>query len=159
MRRSGGSRRPDEAVSEVVGIVLMIVVSVLMAAVLFFWVGIGDEPPDAPLAAVLKLDGPLASSTQQIVVVSVSTPIAWSDIRIEIDGSPFTYESALGAQRTFCVKDETESCIATADWDPTTAMLEAGQLIRLRDSRITDAPVRIIHTESNGVIASLTVTP
>lgn len=148
--------RRDDAISEVIGVVLMIGLAVTLAGILFFWVGFGDEMGEAPIAIGLNAEKPPFSDKITYVVSAVSAPTNWSDISLQLDGRKLTYDDTLTGAAKFCVVRGGDSCVPALSWNGR-LQLEAGQLIRLRDDSLEGREFTIVHLKSNGLAARLTV--
>ena len=74
----------DEAVSAVIGVILMVAITVAIAATVYVYVSgmIGGTSEATPSVAFAK-----SNAHDKIYVTSASTGIAWSDISIKTDNS------------------------------------------------------------------------
>lgn len=152
-----GRGRSDAAVSEVLGIALMVVLAATMAGALFFKLGIGAADPEAPVTVTLKSDGPPAANTKQLSVSAVSGKVPWADVALTLDGVPLAYDSSLSGNARFCLKIEDAACLATHEWDANATAVEAGQIIRVRDSALEGKTIRVVHVPSGGILGIIPV--
>ena len=156
MLRARGRR--DAGVSETLGIVLMVGLVAAMAGVLFFWIGIGQGPEEAPVTLGMKADGTIVSNTKQFLVTSVPSTIKWSELGFEINGKRLQYDPALTGNARFCVKAEGDTCATLAEWEDTQeSAIKTGQILRVRDPQLQGGTLKIIHLESNTLVAAVPV--
>lgn len=75
-------KEQTEAVSPVIGVILMVAITVVLAAVVFVLVSdIGNQPEEAPRVILQTEDG-----GGNFTVISTNTDIPWSDILIGGNG-------------------------------------------------------------------------
>lgn len=152
-----GGRR-DEGVSETIGIVLMVGLVAAMAGVLFLWIGIGQGPEEAPVTLGMKADGNIVSNTKQFLVTSVPSTIKWSELGFDINGKRLQYDPALTGNARFCVKVENDVCATATEWeDAQDTAIKSGQILRVRDPQLQGGTLKIIHLESNTIVAAIPV--
>ncbi len=79
-------KRGEEAVSPVVGVMLMLVVTIIIAAMVSAFAGglakTSDKGPTANLQVSIVNDGTWGGSTFDVVVLGVSDPIPSSDLKL-----------------------------------------------------------------------------
>lgn len=157
MRRAN-SFRQDAAVSEVLGVALMVGVAATLAGVMFVWHGIGQPPPEAPLSLGVKSDGPLSANAKQFIITNVSTPVTWAELGLALDQSgELSYDSGLSGNARYCIKLDGATCVETGDWDPETTTVKPGQIIRVRDMSLAGQKLEVTHLESGGLVATAAV--
>ena len=125
----------DKAVSPVVGVILMVAVTIVLAATIYVWVSHMSSP--AAAAPSINLRGTFSSDgkTLTLTVISVQGDARWDDLDIKVPNglTPKIY------------KDGTEV---------TTGMVEAGDYIEINVSSFSgsEITVQIVHVPSNSVI-------
>lgn len=153
-------RRPrhasDSAISEVVGIVLMIALASLMAGILYFSADIGDSDGGAaPIEMTLVEGDDIRGNTKVLIVGSVSPGVNWSDVRVELNGRRLTYDAELAGDKTFCVGVATDVCTITNSWKPERTLVTGGQTLRVHASGLDGQTLRIMHVKTSTVVLSL----
>lgn len=97
----------DEAVSPVIGVILMVAITVVLAAVVFVLVsnlsGGGEDNPEIGFS---KNSG---AGTLTVVSVNFDGPVAWADIDVNGCTQPTTGDVTAGDQLTSCSGDVTVS--------------------------------------------------
>jgi len=129
----------DRGVSPVIGVILMVAITVILAAVIgTFVLGLGDSLEQAPQA---QLDAE-ASSGSVTISHNGGDAIAAGDIKVTVDpetDSPFTSGFSVGTDDEFNVGES-----LTVDSEATTSG--------------TDVDVQLIHEPSQSIILETTVT-
>lgn len=89
MKKIWAMRKKEDAVSPVIATILMVAITVVLAAVLYVMVlGFGGTQQTTPVATYSKTT---ISSGQRITIVSITkTDVSWSDVKIQLsDGTNF----------------------------------------------------------------------
>ena len=141
MKANQAFRQNDEAVSPVIGVILMVAITVVLAAVVFVLVTklAGNQKEQAPTISFSRVD---ASSTTggTLTVVSVQGPaITWGEVCVKGNGAnagPAGSSSLCGTASATC----TYSALATAT-------VTAGDIITCT----ANGPFDIYHQPSNTV--------
>jgi flagellin-like protein len=105
MKKNWAIRKDAEAVSPVIATILMVAITVVLAAVLYVMVlGFGSTSTTTPTATYSKAT---ITNGQQINIVSITkTDVGWDDIKVQLtDGTNF------------------------AEWSPATADLDGGTAV------------------------------
>ncbi len=102
MKKTWAIRKDSEAVSPVIATILMVAITVVLAAVLYVMVlGFGGTSTTTPAATYSKAT---IAGGQQINIVSITkTDVPWDDVKVQLSDSASTFW----------------------EWDPTTAALTA----------------------------------
>jgi flagellin-like protein len=114
MKKNWAIRKDAEAVSPVIATILMVAITVVLAAVLYVMVlGFGSTSTTTPTATYSKTT---ITNGQQINIVSITkTDVGWDDIKVQLtDGTNF------------------------AEWSPATANLDGGTAVSSNLSVKTD---------------------
>jgi len=147
MKPSNQSNADDRAVSPVIGVILMVAITVILAAVIgTFVLGLGDQLGDTAPQASFSDDNAAASGTSGIDVDITKTggqDLDPSNIVVSVDG-----------ERDGTVEDNSS---VTAPWesDTTASLTGVGTTVY---SGGEDVTVRLIHEPSGNVIYERTVT-
>ena len=153
----GGPRSSnDDAVSDTLGVVLMVAMSVAMAGGMYVWVfGIGG-PATAPAALGLASDGPLSSTgTKTFTVASVQADILWNDLVLKVDGETLAYDPGLTGSNKFCVATTTSACLPTATWEASATPVKAGHILRIHDLDLGGKSLQVIDERGGAMILSI----
>jgi len=114
MKKNWAIRKDAEAVSPVIATILMVAITVVLAAVLYVMVlGFGSTSTTTPTATYSKAT---ITNGQQINIVSITkTDVGWDDIKVQLtDGTNF------------------------AEWSPATANLDGGTAVSSNLSATAD---------------------
>lgn len=151
-----GPRRPlgcDRAVSDTLGVVLMVAVTFAMAAGLYVWVfGAGlpaGEPPAALSLAPAKASG---ERVRAWTVAGVSQEMAWSDLSLRLDGKELKYDGKLVGGGKFCVATETADCLPTERWTDALVPLQAGHTLRIHDTDLAGKTLEVVDKASGTLV-------
>jgi len=161
MKANQAFKAADEAVSPVIGVILMVAITVVLAAVVFVLVTklSSDQSDDAP-----DVGFSVNESEDQIRVAQNDAGLRWCDFQVAVDwtdgmtdytGAGFFVNAGPGAANidddsTFESMDPSAAC--------TTGTVSAGDFVEFciefggATTQYANAQVRIIHTESNAAI-------
>ena len=138
----------DQAVSAVIGVILMVAITVAIAATVYVYVSgmIGGTSESTPSIAFAK-----DNAKDKIYVTSAATGIAWSDISIKMDNAT--------ANATMNETDyHTASDFTSADHFGATGNVEAGDYIKIKaTSADGDVEITLRYDPTNSLIGSWTV--
>lgn len=150
--------RDDKAVSDTVGVVLMVVIAVVMAGIVYFWVGFKGSGAAAVPELALKQRDQANGGRSAFDVTSISGAAKWSDIVITIDGSKATYDGTLSGSAKFCVVEVGgTACVPTDTWKPDTP-IQAGQVLFFHDPSLDfGSKVNVIHAPSNAALDTIKI--
>lgn len=159
------TRMRDAAVSPVVATILMVAITVVLAATAYSWTSsLGTRGAGAPASVALVSDGslaaPAAHNPQKAYSVTATSPgLRWSNLALQLDGATATYVPALrsgGAPDldAWCVLDGAGACEASA---VAAGLVEAGDRVMLEDAGLANAKLRIVDPAANTVVYTLTV--
>jgi flagellin-like protein len=162
----------DRAVSPVIGVILMVAITVILAAVIgTFVLGLGDSLGDSTPQASFSIDDVDADNNQIEVTKTGGQDIAYSDLRVVVEGDSNSVEFDLAAFDTD--EDPTGDDWRTADTATikgddsvspviTTLKVQGGTATvdetALGITAGNDVSVTIVHKQSGGTIAELSAT-
>ena len=141
--------RNGKAVSPVVGVILMVAITIVLAATIYIWISSMSSPAATPPSinlrgefAELDVDGDnTAEKVLVLTVVSVQGDAKWDDLQISVSDDK---------DNTYNIGEGKEVEISGS------GMVEAGDQITIDFSGFENAPseitVQIIHVPSNSVI-------
>lgn len=148
-------RDEDEAVSPVIAVILMVAITVVLAATVYVWVSGFNTGGGAARTMSLSSAGVLASDTKTYVVASVSPGLKWDEVDFSLDGTKLDYANPPTAAGEFeyCVILEGADCNAT---EPA-AVINAGERIKVADTGLSGQTLRMIDASSNSIMGTLVV--
>jgi len=172
----------DEAVSPVIAVILMVAITVVLAATVYVWVsGFGSNSNSSPAhtmsitsagALVAGPDGADADTLpdyyyKTYTVSSADSSLTWADMRLTVAGAIFTFKDATTTNPADCVVDATPfSGLDNGGWQAcsagtaraSTAAVQAGDLIVIKQAAdMSNADLLILDIEANSVMVTLKV--
>lgn len=156
----GGPRRSldDRAVSDTIGVVLMVAISVAMAGGMYVWVFGFGTPGQPPPALGLTSSSPISNAgTKTFTVSSVQTDVLWNDLILKVDGASFAYDDGLGGSRKFCVAAESGTCIPDAAWQASATPVRAGHTLYVHDMDLVGKSLQVIDGPSGTMVLSIPI--
>lgn len=152
----------DEAVSPVIAVILMVAITVVLAATVYVWVsGFGSNSSQPAKSLAVTSAGVLSSNPaglyKNYTVASASPGLKYSDFKVTLNGADLT---ALDAN---CAPASTgwDACGGTTHRDlagTDAAVVSAGDTIFLySSSSMSGASLRFIDSASNSVMLTLTI--
>ena len=134
----------DEAVSPVIGVILMVAITVVLAAVVFVLVSdLGDTGEDAPDVSFQKDE-----TNDRLKVITAPADLNWNEFQIKTDGDNLTYD--LNGAATSADTDTFAGAYVTLE----TASLSGGDFLELCGTAAdeTEVTVQIRHSVSNSLV-------
>lgn len=151
--------RRDDAVSDTLGVVLMVAMSVAMAGALYVWVfGAGSFGSDPP-ALSLTADGAYSATTgnKAYTVAAVAGDHAWNDLLFKLEGRLLTYDDALAGDLKFCVALDGPTCVAAGAWNSALTLVAAGHTLHVHDPDAAGKPLQVIDAKTGIMLLSVDV--
>ena len=147
------TRPDDRAVSDTLGVVLMVAISVAMAGGLYVYVFGFGTAAEAPAALGLtSARGISPTGTKAYTVSSAQTDVLWSDLVFQVDGQRLTYDDALAGGHKFCVATESSACVDDATWAASATPVQAGHTLYVHDSDLVDRNLQVIDSKSGVMV-------
>lgn len=152
----------DEAVSPVIAVILMVAITVVLAATVYVWVsGFGAQGSAPAKTLSLTSNGAIGSDSFKNYTVSSATPgMRWSDVTITLNGEELDYNDstaiASGAE-DFCVILSGNTCATSAEWDGGDHVISAGHSLTIKAADISGQTLRVLDSQANSVVLTLTV--
>ena len=149
----------DEAVSPVIAVILMVAITVVLAATVYVWVsGFGTGGQGAAKTISLS-SGSAISADNKTYVVAAGTPgMKWGDLDFTLDGNTLTYANLTGtaqADNRWCVWNPATSTCVNAE--PTTETIDAGDTFYVQHDTLSGKTLRVLDSQANSVILTLVV--
>ena len=143
MKANQSFRNADEAVSPVIGVILMVAITVVLAAVVFVLVSdLGGDTENTPTMSFDKNEG---ADTLTVVGASEAD---WADIFVRVSNKECT--ASLNGTAFIDATKTTGS--------PPTASVVAGDVLSFVDDTNNDCTVTLTYSPSNSLIGSWTFT-
>jgi flagellin-like protein len=163
-------KRDDEAVSPVIAVILMVAITVVLAATVYVWVsGFGSSSSSAAKtvsltsAAAISNDGKWKNYT----IASATSGLKYSDFSMTLNGAALTASSALNSCADPVLAGATSqftACRGTTVLTLTGAsasVVQAGDIITVYSgtggSTMSGATLRLLDSQANSVMATLTI--
>lgn len=171
MKANQKFRGGDDAVSPVIAVILMVAITVVLAATVYVWVsGFGSQSSNPAKTISLTSAGALASSGKTYTVAAASSGMKYSDISITINGAAYNQSIAStngGVPGTGSCAAATAAAMGGADtsvWQAcsgatvaaTTAVISAGAQIQIANVNSGDT-LRVLDATANSVILTIVI--
>ena len=150
-------KNDEDAVSPVIAVILMVAITVVLAATVYVWVsGFSGGQGQAAKSLALSSAGAITSSTKTYTISSATPGMKWSDLKFTLEGTDLTYDGTdpANANNEFYVKDGS-STVAGSSLPTTT--VDAGDSVVLYHSALSGKTLRILDSQANSVILTLVV--
>ena len=145
----------DRAVSPVIGVILMVAITVILAAVIgSFVLSIGGQQEAAPQVSLSLAEN--SNDNKFDIQHRGGDRLQYEDIDIVVDGTTYTYDPDDGSGNTYGVEDSSDDELTAAETeavvlDPSNGGPDSGAVVS----------VAVVHAPSETIVAerSLVVTP
>lgn len=155
MGHSRPRRGDDAGVSDTLGVVLMVAVSVAMAAGMYVWAFGFGTPGSAPAALGLTSSSGISQAgTKTFTVSSAQSDVLWNDLLLKVDGEPLSYDDALAGGRKFCVATAGTACVPAATWHAAATPVRAGQTLYVHDSDLVGRSLQLVDAGAGVLVVS-----
>lgn len=93
MKSNKCSATRDDAVSPVIAVILMVAITVVLAATVYVWVSSigGQSGAPAKSIALTSAGAQTAGFEKNYTVASASPGLKWGDLQLLVDGTPYAY--------------------------------------------------------------------
>lgn len=158
--------RRDDAVSPVIAVILMVAITVVLAATVYVWVSGFGAQSGSPAkllslssAGVLHTTGNTTGDTSKnYTIASATSGMKYSDLAITLDGATMDCKNDwVGAANNWRVR--TAGSYASCASAGPSSVVQAGDTIELYHDggSLSGKTLRIVHGEANAVILSLVI--
>lgn len=148
----------DEAVSPVIAVILMVAITVVLAATVYVWVsGFGSNSSQPAKTMALTSNGAIAGGVKEYVVASASPGLRWQDVSFTVNGGPQALSTTGNADCTSGITnaDEYAPCTDSATIETAAGLADAGNFVRIQAA--AGDTLRVLDSASNSIILTLTV--
>ncbi|MCD6237018.1 MAG: type IV pilin [Thermoplasmata archaeon] len=143
----------EEAVSAVIGVILMVAITVAIAATVYVWVtGFGGGGTPAPSMNVNQVSS-ASGGWVNFTIISASSDAKWNDLKVIVNGNELSFSSS--APTT----NGTWGVYSGGSYLAQDTSVSAGQKLVIYDQNNVDAgnTLQIVHTPSNSIIVTKTI--
>lgn len=148
-------RNHDSAVSPVIAVILMVAITVVLAATVYVWVsgfGAGGTQPAKTLS--LASASAITNGDKIYTVASGTTGLKWSDLNFTLDGG--WRPQAQGATCSSDIANATYYACRGSTQLTADDVVQAGDLVRLGGAS-SGQTLRVLDSQANSVILTLAV--
>ena len=153
----------DDAVSPVIAVILMVAITVVLAATVYVWVsGFGGSGSDPAKTISLSSAGAIkdcsSADCKTYTVAGASPGLKYEDIKIVLNGNALTFEGKCNPSSTPTAVTQYTACAGTTT-RATTDLISAGDKITLKAATggLSGKELQILDPNSNSVMLTLTV--
>lgn len=144
----------DEAVSPVIGVILMVAVTVVLAATVYVWVSGFSGGQNTPARSIaLSSEGPGSGGLKSYVVSAAANGMKWGDVTFSVNGETRAIDGD-GDCTTAPAAGQYQPC-AGSSLETDDGLVNAGDRVRLA-AQPGDV-LRVLDAQANSVIYTLTV--
>ncbi|MEA3200743.1 MAG: Archaeal Type pilin, N-terminal [Thermoplasmata archaeon] len=154
-------RSADDAVSPVIAVILMVAITVVLAATVYVWVsGFGAQSGNPQKSISLTSAGTLSSSNKTYAIASSTSGMKWSDVTLTVNGVTQTMDTsnstACGTSVPLGLPTNTfAACSGGSYVSSAASVISAGDTITIEGA--SGATLRILDTQANAVMLTLTM--
>jgi flagellin-like protein len=158
MKANQAFRNDDEAVSPVIAVILMVAITVVLAATVYVWVsGFGSNSGSAAKTMSLTSAGALSNTWKNYTVASATNGMKWSDVTITINGATYAYDTTpASCSVPTLAASKYAVCHGGSALATSANVVTAGDTLML-SGLSSGQTLRILDAQANSVIASLTI--
>lgn len=147
----------DDAVSPVIAVILMVAITVVLAATVYVWVsGFGSQSSTPAKTISLTSAAALANGFKQYSVASATSGMKYSDLTVTLNGATFAMDStvACASPQTIPTANQYLACQGLTRATGT-SVIGAGDAISLRAA--SGDTLRFLDSQANSVILTIVV--
>jgi flagellin-like protein len=147
----------DEAVSPVIAVILMVAITVVLAATVYVWVsGFGAQSGNPQKSISLTSAGALSGGFKTYAIASGTSGMKYSDITVTLNGATFALDATAVCANPQLIPTASQYLACTGTTRHVAAdVISAGDVISLRAA--SGDTLRILDAQANAVILTLTV--
>lgn len=165
--------RADDAVSPVIAVILMVAITVVLAATVYVWVsGFGAQSGNPQKSISLTSGGAQQSNSTAVwknyTAASASSGMKWSDVSISLNGGALSCKATENATaggggantQTFRIWSGGSVSACGSSSSPPPNVINAGDVIEIFNDGTTSMAgktLRLVDSQANAVMLTLTV--
>jgi flagellin-like protein len=147
----------DEAVSPVIAVILMVAITVVLAATVYVWVsGFGASSSQAQRSVSLTSAGPLSNGWKNFTVASASQSIKYSEIALSVNGQAWPLDAGASCAMPTLAAGKYGVCQGGTALTTATAIVKAGDVVML-GGVAAGQQLRLVDANANSVMLTLTI--
>ncbi|HWH08723.1 MAG TPA: archaellin/type IV pilin N-terminal domain-containing protein [Candidatus Thermoplasmatota archaeon] len=159
-------KNDEDAVSPVIAVILMVAITVVLAATVYVWVSGFGASNSAPAKSIALTSAGALDTTNHVkgyTVASASPGLKFSDLTYTIGGVALACPAANAPGEAAANTAPADNQVAISKdggttWADCDALIGAGDLIRINDdASLSGAMFRMLDTQSNSIVYTLTV--
>ncbi len=155
MKANQKFQNAEDAVSPVIAVILMVAITVVLAATVYVWVsGFGAQSGNPQKSISLTSAGALSSSNKTYAIASATTGMKWSDITLTVNGVTQSFGSVASCGNPTAAASYTP-CSGGTTVSSSGNVISAGDLIKIQAN--SGDTLRILDSQANAVMLTLTV--
>lgn len=157
MKANQAFRNDDNAVSPVIAVILMVAITVVLAATVYVWVSGFSSSSSSPAKTMsLTSSGALSNTWKNYTVASATSGMKYSDISITINGVTQTYDTAASCGVPTLASTKYAVCHGGSALSSAANVVTAGDTIMLSGVS-SGQTLRVLDSQANGIIASINI--
>ena len=147
----------DEAVSPVIAVILMVAITVVLAATVYVWVsGFSANGSQPSKTLALTSNGALSGGIKTYTIASATSGMRWSDITITVNGVTRAFDSTGTCPSTPSATTVYLACAGSTIESSNGNTMTAGKAIALSGVSAGQT-LRVLDVNANSVILTLTI--
>ena len=150
-------RDDDEAVSPVIAVILMVAITVVLAATVYVWVsGFGAQSGNPQKSLSLTSSGALSNTWKNYTVASATSGMKWSDVAFTLNGAPYAFDGTASCSTPTLAASSYAVCHGGTAQTSAATVVAAGDTIMLKGIS-GGQTLRIVDAQANSVMLTLTI--
>jgi flagellin-like protein len=149
--------KADEAVSPVIAVILMVAITVVLAATVYVWVsGFGAQSGNPQKSISLTSAGALSNTWKNYTVASGTSGMKYSDLKVSVDGVDQPFDTAADCSTPAVASPGFGVCHGGSALASSNNVVSAGDIIMLKGIA-SGKTLRILDSQANAVMLTLTI--
>lgn len=145
----------DDAVSPVIGVILMVAITVVLSATVYVWVsGFSAQTTQPARSISLAKNAPLTGGVQAFTITSASGNLHYSDLQVTVDGATQDLASVTCSSVTLSSANTFAAC-GNGAAKTTSSVVSAGDLLYVQGA--AGKTLRVVDLQANSVLATYTL--
>lgn len=152
------SPQDDDAVSPIIAVILMVAITVVLAAVVYVWVS-GFQVGNAPAGSLsLTSNGhPFTDANASFIVSSATPGLSYNGVALQLDGSPLAYanlSASVPSADRWCVWNPAGYCLAS---QPSGALKAGDNIIVQNPPTTSGSKLTVLDKNANALLLTLSI--
>ena len=147
----------DDAVSPVIAVILMVAITVVLAATVYVWVsGFGSQSSQPAKSVALTSSGVLSNGWKNYTIASATSGMKYSDLTFTVNGATKTQDTTFTTCTVLAAASNFGACQGGSPVTNSATVVGAGDQISLKGLTSGDT-LRILDAQANSVMLTLTI--